>query len=400
MRWIGAQITEVERDPVLRWYGALLALVHVLTHLWWRDRNVLAFLHRDAEPICWPLLQQCERLRVLSVDGIRAVLTAYVGLAVASALLFLQRERVRWAYGCLVALEIVKLGVVALDFRLRLNQHYMAWFVAFTFLFVPRKRDAIRVLVCLFYFWAGTLKLSWDWISGAALYRPVWLFEGTGLVVACAYVVLLELVIAWGLLARRAWIFWAALAQLVAFHVMSWPIVGFFYPVLMFLILSIFPLCRLRDPSDLPEGLFVWLARGRLSRPVYALGAFFSALQLVPWAFPGDRAITGEGRLFALHMFDGRTVCAGYAEIEGPDGRRTRKDLTVPLGTRTMCDPIVFYNRARNLCRRGDLRDLDLVVWAGRVTDAEMKQLIDIPSFCSKDIRYSPFRHNAWIRAD
>src|SRR6267142_2687052 len=106
----------------------------------------------------------------------------------------------------------------------------------------------LRVLVTLFYFWAGTLKLNWEWVSGAGLYSPMWPFSGMGVVVACVYVIVLELGVTWGLLARRAWIFWTALAQFLVFHALSWQVVGFFYPLLMFAILAIFPLRRLVEP--------------------------------------------------------------------------------------------------------------------------------------------------------
>src|SRR5436309_1795448 len=169
--------------------------------------------------------------------------------------------------------------------------------------------DALRVLVTLFYFWAGTLKLNWEWISGAGLYRPMWPFSGGGVVAACAYVIVLELGVAWGLLAGRAWIFWAAFAQFLVFHALSWQVVGFFYPLLMFAILAIFPLSRLVPPRDPPEGLLTALCRGREVWPVYARAALLPLLQLIPYAFPGDRTLTGQGRLYALHMFDARATC-------------------------------------------------------------------------------------------
>ena len=67
---------------------------------------------------------------------------------------------------------------------------------------------------------------------------------------SCVYVVVLETTLIFGLYARRNWIFYATLAQLVAFHIFSWPIVGFWYPTLMFCLLSILPLMRLLgDPG-------------------------------------------------------------------------------------------------------------------------------------------------------
>ena len=400
--FLRTQIAEIEGDAALRWYGVALAFLHVVTYLYWVDQRVVAFVHAQAEPICWPLVLECEKLRVLSAAGVALLLRAYFAAAIGAGLLFASRRLMPWAYAGLVLVNLLKLGVMLLDYRLRMNQHYMGFFATFAYLLVPGKRDALRVLVTLFYFWAGTLKLNWEWISGAGLYRPMWPFSGVGVVLACAYVLVLELGVAWGLLAKRAWIFWTSFAQFLVFHALSWQVVGFFYPLLMFAILTVFPLSRLVEPRDPSEGLLVALWRGRALRSVYALAALFSLLQLVPYAFPGDRTLTGQGRLYALHMFDARATCVGWADLRYADGTTTRRDLKLPLDTRIACDPIVFFNRARNLCRQRDaghiaFEDLDLFLSARRASDGEMKRVIATRGFCAKGQRYDPFRHNAWI---
>ena len=400
--FLRTQIAEIEGDAALRWYGVALAFLHVVTYLYWVDQRVVAFVHAQAEPICWPLVLECEKLRVLSAAGVALLLRAYFAAAIGAGLLFASRRLVPWAYAGLVLVNLLKLGVMLLDYRLRMNQHYMGFFAAFAYLLVPGKRDALRVLVTLFYFWAGTLKLNWEWISGAGLYRPMWPFSGVGVVLACVYVLGLELGVAWGLQAKRAWLFWTSFAQFLVFHALSWQVVGFFYPLLMFAILAIFPLSRLVEPRDPSEGLLVALWRGHALRSVYALAALFSLLQLVPYAFPGDRTLTGQGRLYALHMFDARATCVGWADLRYADGTTTRRDLKLPLDTRIACDPIVFFNRARNLCRQRDaghiaFEDLDLFLSARRASDGEMKRVIATRGFCAKGQRYDPFRHNAWI---
>jgi hypothetical protein len=402
VRFLRAQIAEIERDDALRWYGVAMAFLHVVTYLFWVDQRIVAYVNAQAEPICWPLVPACEQLRVLSAPGGALLLRAYFAAAIGVGFLFASRRLVPWAYAGLVLVNALKLAIMLLDYRLRMNQHYMGFFATFAYLFVPGKRDALRVLVTLFYFWAGTLKLNWEWISGAGLYRPMWPFSGAGVVVACVYVIVLELGVAWGLLAKRAWIFWGAFAQFLVLHALSWQVVGFFYPLLMFAILAIFPLSRLVSPGDRPEELLAALCRGREAWPVYALAALFSLLQLVPYAFPGDRTLTGQGRLYALHMFDARATCAGWADLHNADGTTTRRDLKLPLDTRIACDPIVFFNRARNLCRQRDagrlaFQDLDLFLTARRSSDGEMKRVIDTKGFCAKGERYDPFRHNAWI---
>lgn len=391
--FVRRQAQEIAADPALRAYGAALALLQVLAAFWIRRDGKLALLAPGAEAICWPLLPDCEWLRVLPRGGLElaALLWGLGGLAVAAAFL-----RPRWtgrAYAGLCLLVLFELAFLALDFRLRRNQHSMALWVTGAFLLAPGKRAALPVLICLFYFWAGTLKLNWEWISGAALYRPVWLFTGKWVVVACSYVVALELAIVWGLLARNPWWFWGAFAQLVVFHVFSWPVVGFFYPVLMFGILAIFPLVRL-----LPG------AEPRNRRPVFALAALYSALQLTPYLYPGDRALTGEGRLFALHMFDARVTCEAWAELRGADGSLRRENLRRHREARTSCDPILIHGFARNLCRardagRLDFADLDVHLRSRRTSERELRTVIELADFCAKRPRYHPFLHNEWIAA-
>ena len=267
--------------------------------------------------------------------GSRRALWGYLTLAAAALLLFTRRWTAPAAYLALLILELVKILIIVQDYRLRLNQHYMAFFVALAFLLFPAKRRTLQYLIVLFYFWAGTIKLNREWLSGASLYRREFLWLPDSLVpAACAYVVVLETILVFGLLARRPWIFWATLAQLALFHVMSWPIVGFFYPSLMFSILGIFALSRIfsAEPEERPS--LARIERGLERRSTYALLAGFSLLQVVPYAFPGDSAITGEGRLFALHMFDAQVVCESHVTFHDVQGGSRRVRLTTGPGIR------------------------------------------------------------------
>src|SRR5262249_27107548 len=139
--------------------------------------------------------------------------------------------RVRAGWSLYLAATAIQVGVLVQDYRLRLNQQYMAVWVAAVFLFVPDRRRVLQYLIVAFYVAAGLLKLNADWLSGAALLGSRPLFVPPAFVpAACAYVVVLELVVALGLLARRDWVFWTAYAQILAFHLASWAVVDFFYP--------------------------------------------------------------------------------------------------------------------------------------------------------------------------
>jgi hypothetical protein len=402
-----SQVLEISTDGVLRTYGACLALTHVLSVMFWLTSRSWQFMHEASEVICWPLVPWCGSLRVLSPGQAWCGVVLFGGAAMAVALAFARQRWTPAAYTGLFLLTIVKVVLMALDYRLRLNQHYMAFWACAVYLLVPGKRDALRLLLVLFYFWAGMLKVNWEWLSGAGLYRPLWLFTGRGVVVACAYVVVMELLVVWGLLARRSWIFWGAFAQVMLFHVMSWAVVQFFYPLLMFLLLSLFVLDRLFPRADTRTrplartSLLSSLMHGRARLATYVAGSVFTAFQLVPYTFPGDRTITGEGRLYALHMFDAQVVCEAWAVLTDGDGTGAPIDLRAGTLPRINCDPIVVLGRARNLCARlgrpGAPANLHVVLRARRSTEPDLRTVIDLPSFCALDLHYDPFRHNDWI---
>jgi hypothetical protein len=401
--WIRRNIEEIRDDPVLRAFGVLLAFTHALTFLsWWRGGLDLITVLTSPEAICWPFWENCFRARVLTPDGVYWFLRAYLALSIAALVLFAARRWTTAAWWFFLGLTLLKLAVVLQDFQLRLNQHYMAGVASFAFLLIPEKRRFLKLLIAFFYFWAGLLKLDSEWLSGAALYRPLWLITGPWVPAACTYVVILEIVLVWGIFARRGWIFWGTFVQLLVFHVMSWPVVGFFYPTLMFCLIAIYPLDRL-CPEPFPS--FLMGGRARLGMAAYAFLALFSAAQLAPHLMPGDPALTGEGRLFGVHMFDALIHCEAYADLKKTDGTVARRNLyRQGMAARIHCDPIVYWNRARTLCRSPERRvlftDFDLVLNSRRTTQTELTPVIRFENFCASSPAYRVWRHNEWIQAN
>jgi hypothetical protein len=390
--FIRRQVEEIASDRVLCIYGAVLSASHLLTLAWWLYDGTDALFSDAREHICWPLLEACRHFPYPGRDAVQALLALYAVFGAAATVLFvLRRETVRTAYAGLAVLTIAKLLLMGLDFRTRMNQHYMIFFATLPFLLLPGKRAAIRLLIPFFYFWAGTLKLNREWLSGSAIYGRIWPFDEHTLPWACGYVVVLELVVVWGLWARSRWLFWPALAQLFLFHALSYSVVNFFYPLLMLGLLSIFPLCRLMGGDDRPP----------FSRSGLGLVAAFSLLQLLPYFFPGDTTLTGEGRLFALHMFDAKIECRSQAIIRRADRAPEAVDLFMPLVPRIQCDPIVYLSRGKTLCDRlrhtPGFLDLDLQLESKRTTDGHAVRVIDVPGFCARWPGYSLLRPNDWI---
>lgn len=396
MGWLGRQIDEIRSDGALTLYGAALALANVFTWYQWQFRTgVPDLIGGSAQPMCWPFWENCHTLA--SASAVSRVLWLYLLLSGVAVAAFLVR-RVGAAYVLLVTVNVMRTVVMAQDYRLRANQHYMLNWVALAFLFIPGKRALLHHVLASLYFWAGVLKLDWEWLSGAALYSQGWI-PAALVPASCIYVVLLETTLVFGIYARRSWIFWATLAQLVAFHIISWPIVGFWYPLLMFCLLAIVPLSRL-----LPAPALAHHPSGRRRSWAVATLAVLAALQFVPRFFPGDSAITGEGRAFALHMFDALIECDASMTYHLDDGtaRTTPLEQTKRLPHRSRCDPIIYFDLARNTCRSLPPRvvDVDLALRSKHTGEPAYRAVIDVAGFCAASPSYEMWRHNAWIRTD
>jgi hypothetical protein len=410
MRFAQKQIEEIASDPVLRCYGAALALVNSVTALYWLTvYPIREVLNPGLPPVCWPFANGCQAIRILSPAIVTALVLILLVAAVSDALLFITEGLEAAGYWLLLGLSILKATLLIQDYRLILNQHYMAYWTVLPFLFIGDKRRLLQYLIVLFYFWAGTLKLNPEWISGSALYgrHPLGLPQAL-IPAACVYVIVLELAIVFGLFAKRGWIFWLAFAQLLLFHLASFWAVGFFYPLLMYLLLAIFPLSRHWSPPvstpDLrsPVG-FGALVSGTERFTTYAVLTTFCLLQLVPLAFSGDPAITGEGRLFALHMFDAPVECRATATFRLVGGDKREVELRAPfLTARIECDPIVYYNLAKDYCYESEetfrSSDFDLVLKSRRQGRGPFQTIVSVPSFCAVNPSYTMWRHNWWIR--
>lgn len=399
-------IDEIRSDRGLQVYGLALAGTGILTALWaW---PLVAGIATEKTPICWPFLQNCLAYRDwLNDTALRTLVIGLAGLSALAGYLF-WRGRVGAGWVGLAGAAILQLAFVLIDFRLRRNQHIMSLSVIAVFLFYPNKRDGLRLLIASFYFWAGLLKLNGEWLSGATLYKPLWFFEGKTLVLACAYVVVLETLLVWGLFSKRLPVFVATLGQLLLFHLFSYPVVGFFYPALMLLLLAIFPLSALGEANTQTRGIS-WkpdefgsrLRSGGVARSTLALFLIFALFQVGPRSLPGDTALTGEGRFLSLHMFDSLAVCRPQIWLRTADG--SRFPISEPtLAPRIHCDPWVLLSRARVLCRDlGRLAplhvDVDMELQTQRNNEVAFQLLVEQRGVCGNPPTYRWWGHNPWI---
>lgn len=401
VQFVRRNIQELRDDPVVRLYGWAILAGHAVVWLFFVDTGILLSLTHQSEPFCWPFFEDCYKYRLRSAGHAFTIQTAYLALGLASGAA-LTKSWIKSYWLGVALMNVLLIAVISLDYRLRANEFYMLLWTNGTFLLLPGRRWTIPIVILSFYWWAGRLKLNHEWLSGSVLYRDLFLIPPSYFWLACTYVVVLEMMLIWGLLARHRAVRWMVLAQLALFHIQSLSQIHWFYPALMAAILSWFALDQWRGNVADRASLNTFM-RGKAPGIAYVVLAVFGLFQLTPFLYRGDAALTGQGRIFSLHMFEARQRCDVTAAVLSSDGSTGVVNLKLEhLSPRMICDPIVYYNRAQNICRSGandeTFVDLHFTMRAKRTTDERLQTIIDAPNFCRSGHRYAVFTNNSWMQ--
>jgi hypothetical protein len=394
---------EVIKDRSLRYFGVALASTHLVAlfaWVWDRENPLALRVFADARALCWPGTGAlCMEMRPFFLEYGDWALALYALLALASAMSFLlpQARSIFWAMILLLVTFLLQNLIRFQDYRFMGNFHYMNAWVHFFFLFLPRKRLFLPLLVGTFYVAAATLKFNSEWLEGQAFIRPTILPEPL-LFPAALYVIVLELIFVPLMLfapAHQRRVKIAVFLQLVVFHLFSWHIVSYLYPLTMLLLLSIFPLLWLLPRESPPEAKSLpWSALA-----VYAL---FLILQTVPLWVAGPARLTGEGRLFSVNMLDSRLQCQNVSILHYSDRSVEVSDFGLEWGLRISCDPWLHYALAQAQCRARSAESptfmgLDWALLVRRSTSENFELRVKLENFCEQAPGYSTFQRNLWI---
>lgn len=369
--------------------GFLLALCHVFTFLFVLP-NAIFHLSNEVNPMCWQYFPDCGIFHISYPAFWIVYFLIYLALSIFTMTLFC-RKKWRQAYIGLVTLTLLKISFLSLDRSFMGNYHFMHLIYSAVFLFFPQKEISLKIILIWFYLAAGTLKLNFEWLSGASLGKSLPFLLPSTQLWANAYVVLLELVLIWGLFSKKSWIRWGVFAQLLAFHLISFYWVGFFYPTIMLSLLMIFP--------------FTWQERPHYEtqKPlaIFALIALLSALHLSALFGVKDPAIFTERRLLSMNMYDARAVCDINMFIHREGELLVYQPDLKAFGVRVHCDTGLVLNQARNICRERQsdpqFKSLDLFMKSKRLTDTEYQTVFNQKDVCG---RLESIPYWDWLRAE
>lgn len=390
---------EVKESRALRFYGAMLACTHILTiYQWFFDNRFALNILERFYPACWPFFESCYKWRPFDNNFLQIYFYIYLFVALGAFFLFLFKKNLSNLALVFLGIALTLKSLVSIsDYRFMGNFHYMCYLVHLAYLFVPRKKQLLPLLLVSFYVGASLVKFNSQWISGEALLKPTFL-SGTFLKVACVYVIFLELLLSpliiWGSKKIRCLVF----IQFVIFHLFSWHIVGYLYPLMMLLLLSIFPILWINKEFQSLNFSFVKIIK---AKPLVIFLAFFWLAQTGPLWFKGDSAQTGEGRIFSLNMLDAKVKCEEFTYLKYKNKTVEVSEFNYDEGYRIGCDPLLRLSLAKHHCRERskdpNFLDLDLEFFSQKKSGEPYKKLIQIFDFCKSQPRYTIFHKNFWI---
>ncbi|XGC81985.1 hypothetical protein ACES2L_05745 [Bdellovibrio bacteriovorus] len=330
----------------------------------------------ESSSLCWPTAPHCEFFRFSNSGHAALFLYFYAFLGLVTAVAFYLRRQN--AYFLLGGLLTLKAYFSSLSYGLMGNYHYMAFIVHLAFLFLPHKKQLIPFIIGIFYWGAGLLKFNPEWLSGVALVRPSFLsplLQHISLI----YVVILETILVLALFSKKPFYRHLVLGQFFLFHLFSWHIVGYFYPLTMFLLLGLFiliPLCQEPWEAYLDQSIFK-------NRTTVAVLGILISLQFIPYVFVKDTATSGAPRLVSLNMLDANVQCESVLLRKQKNAVEIYDPFIRPPSTRTQCDPIVFLNQLSKICKNDDSH-FDFWLQSRRSTDSQLQTRLHIKDVCKK----------------
>jgi hypothetical protein len=284
MEFLKSNLWEIKKSSVLQIFGGLLGVAHLVTYFYWTQNGKLPLVyHANPTPMCWNLFEHCQWVKILSPGLMETAFHAYGTLAFLAAALFFFSRLASTASVFLAIALLLKTLLYIQDLRLSGNIHYLIFVLNFAFLFVPNKTNLLRWILVSYYVASGLLKLSPNWLTGQyfvdQLAVPVKLGEWLA-----AMAVLMELLAPIALFFKEFRNFLIAYGCLVAYHALMWYTSGYYEPLVMLVLVQIFPLLYYEERKIEREYLYQSFIRPEPSHVwVYMCMTVFWAFQALPY---------------------------------------------------------------------------------------------------------------------
>jgi len=383
-----------------------ISIVHIgIYFLWFSEGRIESIAFDGENALCWPMFPNCENWNYLSYSALKHFGPIYLVLAISSGVLFLFSQTVVFGLVGLSGLFLAVFYCYALSFRLAGNHFLVFFLLNFVYLLLPRKIQAIQLLIASIYLMAAGLKFNGNWLSGSAI--PVewignesvlrWIVNAGLLQAGSVYVLILELLGTFFLFSERRAVRFFVIAQFILFHLVSIGAVGWFMPLMMCLFLVIFLPGRAK------------LGNSNLSRLtlVFLIGIW--GLQLFPLVFNRESFLAGLGRLMRLDMYGSQVSCDNKLIAEFQDHSvAIRLDPGMQFKSkriRSRCEPYLLFAAGKNECKRLiEKKDFLRLRWSLNIKDNSFQppkntyhQVVSELDLCSENLKFNAGFPGSWL---
>ncbi len=399
------QIQEIQNSKILRFYGIFLGLTHVLTFFYWNQSSFFVNSQSplNSDPLCYPFFPGCDFFQHLVPTAVwQVVLFSYLLISLFSIWCFLNKNQTKKAFFLLMSGTFIKLILYLSNYGFADDHHFMIHLVLLLYLFVPHKKTTIGYLIPAFYVAAGFSKINSDWLGATPLHIP-WVSDSFPQAVPI-YIIFLQAFLGPALLSAHRWLCWLILLELLAFHALSSLTVGFYDPLLMICLLSLFFMDEFFDfwPSVSGQGFNTKLFIRKLFKPktkshlklffngkekisVYICLFVFTFLQVVPSILVNHPHLSGVPQMFSLNLSWSKNRCKVLL-MTHRKGESVHLAKPVVKKDHLNCNPIVYLNQAHQLCRKNqkfmEFKSLSLSLVAKRTGESQYKKILDIQDVC------------------
>lgn len=399
MKYLKNNLWEIQKSSALQFFGAALALSHILTWLDWFKQNKLPlYYYSQASPMCWSIWESCHQMRFLPLQAMEFMFNSYLAISILAFVLFLLTRFIGFAWFLMILLVITKGLLYFQDFRLSSNTHYFLLLVNLAFLFALNKQILIKYLIVSCFVASGLLKLYPQWMTGQwfehRLLIPVKLAEWMA-----ALGFLVETIAPIALLFKDSRFFVLGFISLLLYYSGIWYVDSFYTPTIMLTQLSFFLALVYEKRKSESEFLYQSYIRPEPSRLWVSMGILiFWMIQGLGFLPKADPQLRRLGETLSMDPMAAASECesSSFALFDS-----SVKEIPNRLGdmeTTQKCSAYMAFTNTKALCQEfaktAGFRSLSSYMYTRSMRDSEYHTTFEVSDFCNSDVTFKKLGAN------
>jgi len=388
MSLLRINIWEINRSPLLNYFGALLSVIHLINYYFWQGPLRISQGSAKLSPtLCWDFFANCQSAVGFSPTIVNTLFTAYLVMGALGVIFFVWKRFVGISWACLFAATCLHLFFYILDASLASDFHALLIFLELSFLFVPNKISCVRIGVISFYLISVLRELNSEWLSGATLVGTMPMPQ-KGLEWVAATSVIAKLTLPLLLLSGIGQRVALGILGLFAFHGFYFYFMRDFTSAGMLLLLVFFVLNYFEQSRLERESLYQSYAHPEPSKlwwPAFIFIFWLAQTAIFKADWP-TQILKIQGPAASSECYT--TLFAQFK------GRLEQKENIVPpdINPALRCHPLVIFNSAKSLCpqmaSQENFNRLAVYLFGRSLSEKDFSPILQIANICEPGLTY------------